>query len=267
MACTGGATARCTWRWRWPASPSSSAHAAPRQHRAPRGHGRGHRLRVAGQAAGLPGGGRVRRLGHVRRPGRPVRARPGGAGAAAAADAGPGQELRLRAVVRADAAVDAVGVLPAAPVPDDGGGERGRAAPAPRRLGVPAVPAADQPVRAADRAGRAAALRPRPGRRRRLRAEPAAVAGAARAGAAGLHRRAVGGHRHGHRRGHRRVHDGLQRPGDAAAAARAAAAAGPRRPDALPAQHPPRGDRADPAAGLCLLPPGRRCLCARWRSG
>jgi hypothetical protein len=39
---------------------------------------------------------------------------------------------------------------------------------------------------------------------------------------AGLHRRAVGGHRHGHRGGHRRVHHGLQRPGAAAAAARAA---------------------------------------------
>jgi hypothetical protein len=39
------------------------------------------------------------------------------------------------------------------------------------------------------------------------------------AGPAGLHRRPVGGHRHGHRRDHRPVHHGLQRPGDAAAAA------------------------------------------------
>ena len=53
--------------------------APPRQRRAPRRHGRGHRLRVDRQAAGLPGGGRVRRLGPVRRPGRPVRARHGGA--------------------------------------------------------------------------------------------------------------------------------------------------------------------------------------------
>ncbi len=43
---------------------------------------------------------------------------------------GPGQGLRLRAVVRADAAVDAVGDLPAAAVPGDGGRERRRAAPA-----------------------------------------------------------------------------------------------------------------------------------------
>ena len=51
--------------------------APPRQRRAPRRHGRGHRLRVDRQAAGLPGGGRLRRLGPVRRPGRPVRARHG----------------------------------------------------------------------------------------------------------------------------------------------------------------------------------------------
>jgi hypothetical protein len=50
-------------------------HAPPGQHRAPRRHGGGHRLRVGGQAAGLPGGRRVRHLGPVRRPGRPVRAR------------------------------------------------------------------------------------------------------------------------------------------------------------------------------------------------
>ena len=50
-------------------------------------------------------------------------------------------------------------VLPAAPVPDDGRRERRRAARAARGLGVPAVPAADQPVRAADRPRRPAALR------------------------------------------------------------------------------------------------------------
>ena len=70
--------------------------------------------------------------------------------------------LRLRAVVRADPAVDALGHLPAAPVPGDGGRERRRAASQARGLGVPALPAADQPVRAADRARRAAALRRRP---------------------------------------------------------------------------------------------------------
>jgi hypothetical protein len=59
----------------------------------------------------------------------------------------------------------------------------------------------------------------RHGRRRHLRADPAAGPPAGGAGAAGLHRRAVGGHRHGHRRNHRGVDHGLQRPGDAAAAA------------------------------------------------
>ena len=239
--------------------------APPRQRRAPRRHGRGHRLRVDRQAAGLRGGGRLRRLGAVRRPGRPVRARHGRARAGQAAQPEPGQGLRLRTVVRADAAVDAVGDLPAAPVPGDGGGERRRTAPQARRLGVPAVPAADQPVRAADRAGRAAALRPRR-RCRRLRAVAAAGQRAHGAGAAGLRRRVVGGHRHGHRRGHRRLHDGVQRPGHAAAAAHAplrrAGPCGRRRPDALPARHPPRRHHRHPAAGLPVLPPGRRGLCA-----
>ena len=35
-----------------------------------------------------------------------------------------------------------------------------------------------------------------------------------------------------------------------------------RRPDALPARHPPRRHRRHPAAGLSVLPPGRRGLCA-----
>jgi hypothetical protein len=84
----------------------------------------------------------------------------------------------------------------------------------------PAYLLADQPVRAADRAGRAAVLRARQRQRRHLRAVAAAGRRAARGLAlAGLRRRAVGGHRHGHRRGHRRVDHGLQRPGDAAAAA------------------------------------------------
>ncbi len=63
-------------------------HAPPRQHRAPRGPGGGHRGRVGGQAAGLPGGRRLRHLGAVRRPGRPVRARHGRARDRARAAAG-----------------------------------------------------------------------------------------------------------------------------------------------------------------------------------
>jgi Na+/proline symporter len=56
-------------------------------------------------------------------------------------------------------------------------------------------------------------------RPRDLCAEPAHGRRHAGAGAAGLHRRAVGGHRHGHRGSHCRVHHGLQRPGAAGAAA------------------------------------------------
>ena len=131
--------------------------------------------------------------------------------------------LRLRAVVRADAAVDAVGDVPAAAVPGDGGRERRRAPPASARSGsfrctcwrstcsccrsrwagcCTSAPAA----RNADTFVLSLPLAP----------------GAADAGAGGLHRRAVGGHRHGHRRDHRGVDHGLQRPGDAAAAAHAA---------------------------------------------
>ena len=50
-------------------------HAPPRRHRAPRGHGRGDRLRVAGQAARVPRGRRVRHLRHLRRLRRHLRAR------------------------------------------------------------------------------------------------------------------------------------------------------------------------------------------------
>ena len=166
-----------TSRSRWPASPSCSA---PGTSTAPnaRRHGRGDRLRVGRQAARLPGGRRVRDLGPLRRTGRHLRARPRrrpSCTSCSRLDPGAGPAIRLRAVVRADPAVDALGRLPAAPVPDDGGRERRRAASAPRGLGVPALPAADQPVRPADRLGRPAALRARPDGRRQLR--PLAAAG------------------------------------------------------------------------------------------
>jgi hypothetical protein len=93
--------------------------------------------------------------------------------------------------------------------------------PAPRRLGVSAVPAGHQPVCAAHCPGRAAVFWPRQHECRELRAVAAAGGRTARAGAVCLHRRAVGGHRHGDRGDHRGVHHGLQRPGDAAAAAHA----------------------------------------------
>jgi hypothetical protein len=93
------ATARCTSRWRWPASPSPSAPATSTPPSATKAWSRPS-LRIGGQAAGLPGGRRLRHLGAVRRPGRPVRPALAQPELAPAADAG-GQALRLRPVVRA----------------------------------------------------------------------------------------------------------------------------------------------------------------------
>ena len=94
-----------------------------------------------------------------------------------------------------------------------------------RDLAVPALPAADQRVRPADRARRAAALPAGARRCRHVRADAADGASSSRARAARVRRRPVGRHRHGDRRDDRALDDGLQRPRDAAAAAAAAAAA------------------------------------------
>ena len=91
-----------------------------------------------------------------------------------------------------------------------------------RGLGVPGLPAADQPVRAADRLRRPAALRRGRGDADTFVLSLPLAARRTGAGAAGLHRRPVGGHRHGHRRDDRGLDHGLQRPRDADAAAHAA---------------------------------------------
>ena len=161
----------------------------------------------------------------------------------------------------ADDPVDARHHVPAAPVPGRGDRERRREAPQQGDLAVPAVHARDQRLRAADRVRRPAALPRRERRRRHVRADAADGREAGAARAAGVHRRAVGRDRHGDRRDHRAVDDGLQRPGDAGAAAAAAAAAdrapGPHR---AAARHPARRDRAGPAARLPLLPARGRGL-------
>ena len=89
--------------------------------------------------AGLSGRRRVRGLRSVRRAGRSggARARPRPRWPPLLRP-GTGRALRLRAVVRADWAVDAVDHLPAATVPGDGGRERRRAPRQARRLGIPA---------------------------------------------------------------------------------------------------------------------------------
>jgi hypothetical protein len=69
-------------------------------------------------------------------------------------DAHGGGRQRLRQLVCADPAVDAGGDVPAPPVSGDGGRERQREPSAAGDLAVSSVSAADQRVRAADRAGR-----------------------------------------------------------------------------------------------------------------
>ena len=91
---------------------------------------------------------------------------------------------------------------------------------------------------------------------------------AARAGAARVRRRPVGGDGHGDRRDDRAVDDGLQRPRDAGAAAHARhAVRRAARPDRPAARHPAGRHRRHRAAGLPVLPAGRRGA-TRWsRSG
>ena len=122
------------------------------------GHGRGDRVRVAGQAARVSRGRRVRDLRHLRRLRRRVRARRGGAEARAAADAARGRRRQLRELDVAHHPVDARDHVPAAPVPGRGDRERRREAPEQGDLAVSALHARDQRLRAADRVRRAAAL-------------------------------------------------------------------------------------------------------------
>ena len=206
-------------------------HPPPRQRRAARGHGRGHRLRVRSSSSspsspsgvfvtwGLFDGmddiwARAQAFPELR-----TLLRLGGEDGA--------HVVRLRAVVRADDARDALGAAAAAPVPDDGRRMRRRAAPAAGRLGLPRLSAADQCLRPADRDRRAGALRPGADGRRDLRAVAAARPWRAGAGAIRLCRRPVRGYRNADRRDDRRLDDGLQRPGHAvpAAAARPSARA------------------------------------------
>ena len=138
---------------------------------------------------------------------------------------------------------------------------RRRAAPAPGRLGLPRLSPAHQRLRPAHRHRRAGALRPGADGRRDLRAVAAARPWRAGAGALRLRRRPVRGHRHADRRDRRHRHHGLQRPGDAGAAAPPGVRPPrQRRPDAAPAQHPPRRHRRRADARLPLLPHRRRSL-------
>ena len=161
-------------------------------------------------------------------------------------------------------AVDVRHRVPAAPVPGRRGRERRPAPSATSELDVPPVPAGDQPVRAADRVRRPAALSRRRGRCRHVRPGAADARAPATARAGGVPGRSVRGDGNGDRRNHRAVDDGEQRSGHAAAAA--AQAVRPRRarrPGQAAARDPPRRDRGDRAARLRLLPVCGRGLCAR----
>gem|GEM_PF-3960182 len=233
-------------------------HAPPRRHRAARGHGRGDRLRVGGQAAVVPRRRRLRDLLALRRVRRRVRPGAHAARHRGAADAGRrGRHLRVLGL--ADLPVDALHPVPAATVPDQRGRERQREPPGQGDLAVPRLPVRDQRLRAADHLRGADAVRRRADRCRHLRADAADGARARGAGTVRVHRRPVGRHRHGDRRDHRAVDDDLQRPGDAGAAALETARAGAaRRPVRAAAGHPARRDRAADDAGLRLLPARRR---------
>ena len=135
-------------------------HPPPRRHRAARGHGRRDRLRVARQARRVPGRRLLRDVRDLRRVRRHLR--PG----AQPSPSWPscsrfGDDRELRHVLLADGAVDARDPAAPAAVAGGGGGERGRAARPDGDVGVPAVPAADQHLRAADRARRPAHVRRR----------------------------------------------------------------------------------------------------------
>src|SRR6266853_518580 len=154
-----------------------------------------------------------------------------------------GQAPQLRDLGLAHLSLDGRHHVPAAPVPGDGRGERRRASPDQGDLAVPALPSRDQYLRAADHFRRAAAFSGWHSGRRHLRADAPDRGAAAVARAVRLHRRAFGCDRHGDRRNHRALHHGVQRPGDAGAAAFEGAS-----PDRAArslraaAGHPSRGD-------------------------
>ena len=151
-----GPTARSTSRWRWPASPIAFGTRHLDTTERHEGMVAAIAFGVGGQAAGLRGRGRVRHLGPVRRLRRPVASRARPPPRCRWCWQGGGRPFARPAGSRW-CCWHAVGHPPAAPVPGDGGRERRRTPPAPRRLGVSGLPAGDQRVRAAHRAGRSAA--------------------------------------------------------------------------------------------------------------
>ena len=145
-------------------------HPPHRRHRAPGRPDARDRDRVAGQADRLPRGRRVRDVLDVRRAGGPVHA--GDAAGRHRRDAQP--RLSVRHGRGDDAAVAVRDPAAAAAIPRHRGREPRRARGQARGLAVPALPRADQPVRAADRARRHADVLRRQRRQRHVRAGAAA---------------------------------------------------------------------------------------------
>ena len=236
-------------------------HPPPRRGRAPSGHGRRDRVRIAGQARRVSRGGRVRDLRDLRRIRRHIRARGSRAETARHDDAVRRRRRQLCDVGLAHRAFDDGDHVPAAPVPGHGDREPRREAPQQSDLAVSAVHDRDEHFRAADRVRRPAALSRRQRGRRYLRADVADGAEARGSCVARFHRRPVGGDGHGDRRNDRALHDGVQRPRDAGAAqaAQPAVERAARSHRAAP-RHPARRHRIDPAARLPVFQAGRRSL-------
>ena len=132
--------------------------------------------------------------------------------------------------------------------------------PAHGALAIPALHAADQHFRGADRPGRprAAAGGQRPGL---VRAQPPNVRRRRMALGLRLHRRPVGGDQHGGGGLHGALRDGRQRAGDALAAAQPGRGRRQRRPPRTAGA--PSFRRRHPAGRLCLSPHHRRPAAAR----
>ena len=203
----------------------------------------------------LSGGRAVRDLLDVRRPGRPVLARDEQARYCRGAD--HGAEFLHRD--RNDAALDGRDHPVAAAVPCHGRGEPFGSGDQARRLALPALSRADQPVCRADRTRRPAHLPSRQGGQRHVRAGTSAIGRCVVLHDRCLHWRSVGRDRDGDRGIGRARHHGVERPRDADLP-ETAVGAGDRQVRRRRTFAPHPQDRYFCHSGACLslLPVGRR---------
>ena len=237
-------------------------HPPYRRHRTPRRADAGDRSGVDRQTHGVSGRRRVRHLRDVPGAVRIVRARlerPAYLGCAVAPAA-------IRAVLRHDDAVAIRHRAVAAAVPRHGGREPQRGRDPPRRLDVSGLSGAHQSVRAADRHGRTVDVSGRAPRQRYVRGGAAACRAFRADHARSLHRRTIGRDRHGDHGDGRARHHGVERHrGAAGAQARRRARGRTERRRRAASDHAPHRDLRHHAAGLHLLPLGRRGAAGRHR--